>query len=215
MIEVFPVINCPDLECVIKELHQFEKFATWVHLDVADGKFTFHKTWNEPSLWPDLKSRLSLEVHCMVDDPETHAAAWLKAGAKRVIVHHEVLSAASAGRILDAARKKGAAAMIAINPETPAERLRPYFKEWRAFQVLSVHPGLAGQNFLPLVVPKISFLRREMPDAIIEVDGGMNEKTARLVREAGANVITSSKYVLESPDSRKAYDELRKALARA
>ncbi|MDZ7343821.1 MAG: hypothetical protein ONA90_04845 [candidate division KSB1 bacterium] len=209
--QVLPVINCLDLECVIKTLQQIERFLPpdgWIHLDIADGRFTFHKTWNEPSLWPNLRCSHSLEVHLMTEEPAATARGWLENGARRIIVHYEVLTADGFKTLLNLTNAYGAEVMLAFNPETPAEALRPYFGRLKSYQVLAVHPGAAGQTFLPLVLPKISFLRREVPDAKIEVDGGITPAIAKKVKEAGATAITSAYYVLAAHDPAAAYIEL-------
>lgn len=210
---VLPVINCLDLDCVLKTLHKIERFLPadgWVHLDVADGRFTFHKTWNEPGMWPKLKCAHSLEVHLMVEEPEKMAEDWLKAGAKRLIIHQESVAEEGMKQILNLTHAYGAEVMLALNPETPAETLRMWFGRVKSYQILSVHPGTAGQAFLPLTLLKIRFLREELPDATIEVDGGITPEIARKVKDAGADVITSSHYILAAHDPAAAYAELSK-----
>lgn len=88
------------------------------------------------------------------------------------------------------------------------EDIVPYLKNFVAFQVLAVEPGPAGQKFLPFATEKVRFIREALPDAIIEVDGGMDLETARRVKDAGADTITSSHYIFDSADPKKAYEEL-------
>lgn len=209
--QVLPVINCLDLDCVVKTLHKIERFLPedgWIHLDVADGRFTFHKTWRDPAMWPKLKCSHSLEVHLMAEEPEKIAEDWLKAGARRLIVHRESVSEPELKRILSLAYAYGAEVMLAVNPETPAEALRPYFGRVKNYQILSVHPGTAGQAFLPLAVPKVRFLREELPGATIEVDGGVTPEIAKKLKDAGADLVTSSHYILAAHDPAAAYAEL-------
>jgi len=223
--EVIPVINQPDLERVTRTLAALERFlpaGQRVHLDVADARFTFHKSWSDADLWPKLRSPYALEVHLMAEEPEKLAAEWLKAGAKRIIVHYETLRDPKMhhhsfrpekvfGEILSAVRAAGAELMLAVNPETPVESIRPLLADVSGFLVLAVHPGLAGQSFLPIVFDKIRLLRRERPDAKITVDGGVNAELARKVREAGADAVTSASYILENGDPASAYQELSQA----
>jgi ribulose-phosphate 3-epimerase len=218
---VFPVINCLDLECVVKTLHKIERFLPedgWIHLDIADGRFTFHKTWNDPEMWPKLKCSHSLEVHLMVEEPEKIVDDWLRAGAKRLILHYESISEGGSHiphapgerikQILNLTYAYGAEVMLALNPETPPEALRPWFGKIKNFQILSVYPGAAGQSFLPFSLSKIRFLREEVPDATIEVDGGITPEIAKKVKAAGADIITSSHYILAAHDPARAYEEL-------
>lgn len=210
--KVIPAINCQykDFECVAEKVRAAEKFSDWVHLDVADAKFTYNKTWDEAARWPELKTKLNLEVHLMVEEPEKISELWLKAGAKRLIVHLETISEKSFREISALAKNFGAEIMISSNPETPAEDMRPYFGKISGFQVLAVHPGLAGQKFQASALEKIKFLRRELPNATIEVDGGVNLETAKLVKDAGADVVAAASYVFGSDNPEKAYQELSK-----
>lgn len=220
MLHVIPSINCPsrDFQCVERKVRLAESFSTWAHLDIADGAFTFAKSWNDPEAWGRLYTKLTLEVHLMLVDPMTAFEEWLKAGAKRIIVHVESLDelarrhggsafarARELGRL---AAQGGASFMLAINPETPAYRLTPFLGMFSEFQILAVHAGPAGQRFLPIVIPKIQWLREHAPDATIEVDGGIVPETARLVREAGADIVVAGSYTLGSEDPKGAYEEL-------
>jgi len=143
----------------------------------------------------------------MVQDPEKVLEPWLRAGAKRAIVHVERLK--DSAFIHRACGAYHAEAMLASNPETTSETLRPHLTTWSAFQVLSVNPGSNGQKFLPVVLDKIRFLRAEAPHAIIEVDGGINLETAMLVKACGADTIVSASYVLDAHDPAAAFRELK------
>lgn len=209
---VLPVINCPDVECAQKKMAIVKTFlrdGDLVHLDIADGSFAAHKTWNDPLGWVGLKSPFGLEVHLMVNNPEKYADDWFTAGARRVIVHAEALTPQSMREIFSAAeRHHQAEVVLSSKPETAMEDLEPYIKYFSAFQILAVEPGPADQNFLPFVAEKIRLLREVTPNATIEVDGGMNPETARLVKNAGADTITSSHYIFAAANPGAAYKEL-------
>ena len=210
--QVIPAINCHlgDAKCVEEKVRAAEKFADWIHLDVADGKFTFNKTWADLTAWAHFRTKLNLEVHLMVEGPERYIVSWLAAGAKRFVVHVETLTMETAKSIIAEAKKRGAGAMLTLNPETPAEALRPYFKLFSYYQVLSVNPGFAGQKFLPMSLDKLRFLRRELPDAKIQIDGGVNLETGKLAREAGADILLAASHIFNSNDPKKAYESLKK-----
>ncbi|HEY5221087.1 MAG TPA: hypothetical protein VIJ29_03005 [Candidatus Paceibacterota bacterium] len=209
--KVIPVINCPDVECVQKKLEiakTFLKEGDLVHLDATDGSFAPNKTWADPLEWVKLKSPFGLEVHLMVDHPEEYADDWLAAGARRLIVHAESLSAQSMHQILGAAERYKAEIMLSSKPESEAEDIAHYIKHFHSFQVLAVEPGPAGQIYLPFTDDKIRFLREESPNATIEVDGGMSPLTVWRVKELGADTIVSSSYIFGSADPKHAYQEL-------
>ena len=146
----------------------------------------------------------------MVEEPERHAEEWIAAGAKRLIVHAEVLNEHSAKGIAQMAGKRGVEVMLSSNPHTTTAELWPYLKLFKEYQVLAVDPGPAGQKFLPVVLQKIRFLRNFAPNAKIEVDGGMTPETAREVKAAGADTVVSSTYIFGSDDPKKAHKQLKK-----
>ena len=206
--EIIPAINCQDQEEVAGRAEEISGFAEWAHIDVSDAKFTFNKSWGDAAAWPKIGRNLNLEVHLMVEDPEKEIDAWLRVGIKRLIIHLEAISEKTFAEIKEKADREKVELMLAIKPETPAEKLMAYFKKVSEFQVLAVYPGPSGQKFQTLVAKKIKFLRHEMPNATIEVDGGINEETAKLVKSAGADMAVSSSYIFNSPDPKAAYEKL-------
>ncbi len=215
MLEVLPVVNCPygDDDCALAKLAKIEKFSKWIHLDVADGIFTFNKSWGSPAAWQKLHSPLKLEVHLMFAEPETQVEAWLKAGAKRIVVHAEALEkSGSADFILKKCALHKATPILALNPETTLEMAEPLLALFQDFQVFAqAHPGPAGQPFLINVLPKMKMLRARFPDAIIEVDGGIVPETAAKVHASGADTVVSGSYIFKSDDPKQAYEALKRS----
>ena len=208
---IIPVINCPDRACAEKTIALARTFlhaGDFVHVDVTDGAFSAHKTLDDPAAWAEMKKTFNLEIHLMVVHPEEHIASWCATGAKRIIVHVETVTPESARKILAACLEKGVETVLASNPETPIETIRPYLGLFSKFLVLAVHPGPAGQLFNPLVLEKIKALKQGGA-IMIEVDGGMNHETVKLVKDAGADIATSGAYIFNSSDPQKAYEELK------
>lgn len=208
--EVIPAINCHlnETECVKEKVKTAEMLDGWVHLDITDGRFTYNKTWNSSEEWRKIGTGLDLEVHLMVEDPLEAAREWLLVGAKRVIVHLEVLNLDLADRVISLIKQYKAEPVLAFNPETRVGSNPEIESRFLSFLVLCVHPGLAGQNFLPLNLEKISALREKYPQAAIEVDGGINNITGKLAKEAGANILISASYIFESKNPQASYAEL-------
>ncbi len=206
--EIIPAINCQNEEEVAERAQKISGFADWAHIDVSDARFTFNKSWGDARAWPKVGSDLNLEVHLMVEEPEKEIDAWLRVGVKRLIVHLEAVNEKTLAEIKEKTDKEKVELMLSIRPETPAEKLMVYFNYISEFQVLAVFPGPSGQNFQPLVAKKIKFLRHEMPNATIEVDGGINEETAKLAKDAGADIAISASYIFNSPDSEMAFKKL-------
>lgn len=215
MIKVIPAINSDDFDIVESRIVSANKFLShggWVHIDVVDGEFAPNTTWDNPHdlgklihSHPEF-SLINFEIHLMVSGPEEVAEAWLKAGAKRIIAHVEVIH--DHHFLLEKCDEYEAEFMMAISPETPVERLSPYLSSNKYFQILAVKPGLAGQEFKPEVINKIRTLREKAPNAKIEVDGGINPETLKLCKSAGADLFVSASYIFGSREPAKAYKEL-------
>ncbi len=214
---VIPAVNAADRSEAERQLQIVSGFAHWAHLDVVDGRFAPNVTWGSPEEFKKLKTEnlkldmLNFEIHLMVRNPEEAAAAWVKI-ADRIIVHVEAMEDRRA--ILKAAEGSGTEVMLAVEPKTPNAKLEPHLSSFKFFQVLAVPPGRAGQRFDPNAVDRIKFLRARAPDAIIEVDGGINPDTAGICRDAGAHIFVASSYILGSSDPGAAYQELVRAVER-
>ncbi len=227
--KIIPAINCIDFSCVSHKFLEASKFLPkdgWLHIDIADARFTYNKTWNNPQELTQLflkhpEFKFNLEVHLMVEEPEKEIGEWIKAGAKRIIVHLESLIDSKArgkdfdpkiviAKIFSATSSSGAEVMLSTNPETKLENYKDYLDYFFAFQVLAVRPGLAGQKFLPSVIEKIKFLREQFSNAKIEVDGGINLEIGKLAKEAGADEIVVASYIFDSSDPKNKYEELLK-----
>ncbi len=210
---VIPSINCADIRGVrdrIAVLKNILEPGAYVHLDVTDGVFSRHATWGDPRGWMELGAPFALEVHLMVEFPVEYADDWFSAGAKRLIVHAETLSPPVLHALRELADRHRGELALTSRPETTSDELVPFVSQFARFQVLSVAPGSAGQQFLPFALEKIRFLRDASPDATIEVDGGMTPETARLAKSAGADALVSAHYLFDNADPKKAFEELTK-----
>jgi len=143
----------------------------------------------------------------MVEDPEAVIEGWLEAGARRVIVHLESLR--NPEFVLEICKKYEAEPILSIDPSVSVDEATPYLKDFNFFQILSVFPGPSGQEFKEDSIDKIVSLRGRVPTAKIEVDGGVNDRTARLAKDAGADILVSGNYIFGSPNPRAAYEKLK------
>ncbi len=181
-------------------------FSEWLHLDVSDGKFTSYISWGNPDELRLMRPKAKIEVHLMVINPDEVVESWLRAGAKRVIVHIE--SAKDPLKILELCHSYEAEAMLAVEPETPVEKLVPFARSFSFFQILDVYPGPSGQKFQVQSLDKLKFLRAQLPDATIEMDAGIDPATAKLCLDAGANILVAGSYIFENSDPQAAFSEL-------
>lgn len=186
--------------------------ADWHHVDVMDGHFVPNLSYGIP-LVRALKglSRLPLDVHIMVSNPDQVAMDYVKAGADYLVFPIE--SAVHPHRLIQCIQEAGAKAGIAINPGTPLEAIDELLPFVDLVNVMSVNPGFGGQSFIPQCINKIERLRRRLdelaPKVLIEVDGGINQETSEKVRMAGADVLVAGTYVYGAEDRQQKIQSLR------
>ena len=181
--------------------------ADRIHVDVMDGHFVPNLSMG-PAVVKALRPRtkLPLEVHLMIEEPARYAEAFIKAGADRLIVHQEVLS--DPVHMIQDIRARHTSVGMVINPETPVDVLEPYIAVIDLALCMTVHPGFGGQSFLPESPGRIRQLReiidRLNPACELEVDGGIDQKTAMECLRSGANVFVAGTSIFGAPDGPEA-----------
>jgi ribulose-phosphate 3-epimerase len=177
--------------------------ADRIHVDVMDGRFVPNITFG-PLVVESLRpiTRLPLEAHLMVEPPEDFVEGFARAGADLIIVHPE--STPHLHRVIQQIHGLGKKAGASINPATPASVLSEVLHHLQLVLVMTVNPGFGGQEFIPETLSKIRQIRGEIRarglDCDVEVDGGIYADTARLVAEAGANVLVAGSAVFHSKE---------------
>ena len=209
MVEIIPAINAETWDEVVKKIRLVESFADWVHIDVADGTFTQNTLWHNPIDLVGFETKCSVEIHLMEDRPEERIEAWLHPPVKRIIVHYEVTH--DFDFVLNECRKDGVAVGLSVASHTSWACLKPYAEKVDLLQILSVHAGLAGQEFERHNLSKIKHLRAFAPHATIEVDGGIVPGIADDCARAGADILVSENYIFSHPSPKMAMKELQMA----
>lgn len=186
--------------------------ADYVHLDVMDGNFVPNITFGAPmcrALRPC--SELVFDAHLMVAEPSKWIADFAQAGADIITVHYE--ADAHVHRTLQLVRSYGKKAGIALNPATSHTAVEYLLDSVDMVLVMSVNPGFGGQKFIGSSLKKIEAIRKMIDSrglsVDIEVDGGVNEETARLCREAGANVLVAGNAVFKAENRREMISKIR------
>jgi len=217
---IAPSILSADFARLGEEIQKVERAgADLIHFDVMDGHFVPNLSIGIPVLESVRKiTRLPLDAHLMISEPERYVEAFVKAGANSVSVHCEVCPdiPAMAQRI----RGLGARASIGINPETDAERVLPFASHLDMILVMSVHPGFGGQEFIPAALDKLRLIRRELKrrgleKIDVEIDGGVKLDNIGDVKAAGANVFVSGSGIFGRADYAKIIAAMRARVAQA
>ncbi|WP_038091735.1 ribulose-phosphate 3-epimerase [Tumebacillus flagellatus] len=213
-IRIAPSILSADFSKLGEEIASVEQGgADWLHVDVMDGHFVPNITIG-PLVVEAIKphTKLPLDCHLMITNPDTYIPAFAKAGADVITVHVE--ASPHLHRTLQLIRSLGVKAGVALNPHTPISLIEHVLTDLDMVLLMTVNPGFGGQKFIQNVVPKIKDLRRvldaqNLQHVEIEVDGGINEETSRIVRDAGANVLVAGSAVYNAADRREAISRIR------
>ncbi|MFW6214894.1 MAG: ribulose-phosphate 3-epimerase [Alkalispirochaetaceae bacterium] len=177
--------------------------ADWIHVDVMDGHFAPNLGF-APKTVADIRglTKLPLDVHLMVDNPETMIAPFAEAGADRITFHIE--ASVHAHRTCRVIRNLGCLVGLSLVPSTPLEMVRELLPEIDLLLVMTVNPGFGGQALIPSCLEKVgraAGMRRERGVGfLIQVDGGINEETYRDAIDAGAEVLVSGSSFFNAPD---------------
>jgi ribulose-phosphate 3-epimerase len=215
MIEIAPSILSADFTRLGEEIATIERGgAAVVHVDVMDGHFVPNITIGLPVVRA-LKqaTQLPLDTHLMITNPGLYAEQFVEAGASMVSVHVEIDP--HLHRTLEAIRKKGAMAGVAINPATPLVMLEEALPYADFILLMSVNPGFGGQKFIKTSLDKVRRLRRMIDErglkTRIEIDGGIDRHNIAEIAAAGAEIIVAGSAVFNEADPAQAVRELREA----
>ena len=213
---IAPSILSADFKKLGEEIALVESLgAEYLHFDVMDGHFVPNISFGVPVLQSISKCHQMInDVHIMISEPKKYIEKFYNAGADIITFHYEACEDQDEVQdVIDMIHSLGIKAGMSIKPGTPVEVVQPFLEDLELVLVMSVEPGFGGQSFIPESLDKISYLRK-MIDlngylCLVEVDGGINEKTAKLCRDAGVDILVAGSYLFGNPDIEERMESLR------
>ena len=216
MAKVAPSILSADFSKMGEEVENIvEAGADYIHLDVMDGKFVDNITFGFKMI-KDLRKLTSavFDVHLMIDEPETYVDRFIESGADIITVHLEAVKKPII-EVVKKIRARGVKSAVSIKPKTDVNLLKPLIPYVDMVLIMSVEPGFGGQAFIESSLDKVKavkeMIKAENRDIEIEIDGGINEKTAAAAVSAGVDVLVAGSYVFKAEDRKKAITFLKNA----
>ncbi len=210
---VAPSILSADFAYMGEAVKNLKKWgADWVHCDVMDGKFVPNITFGMPMVKAIRKETdMTLDVHLMIDSPETYIPRFIEAGADIVTFHAETCS--NVGETLEYIRSQGKKAGLVLNPDIEVDTILPYVDKVDVVMLMGVFPGFGGQKFITSVLDKINRLRELSKGRfLIELDGGVTVSNVKEMVERGVEVVVAGSSVFGAADPAQAVKDIKNCL---
>ncbi len=207
---ISPSILSADFADLKKDIKKVEPFVKWLHIDVMDGHFVPNISIGVPVVKSVRKAtNLFLDTHLMIENPQKYIEAFYRAGSNLITVHYEA-TLDKTEEIINQIKSFGLKAGLSIKPKTKVSDIKKYIDLCDLILVMTVEPGFGGQEFMADCALKIREIKEfsNKKDLIIQVDGGINDKTAKICSELGANSLVAGSYIYKADNIENAIKSL-------
>lgn len=213
---IAPSILSADFNNLKEEIKLVESLkAEYLHFDVMDGHFVPNISFGQPVLKCIAHSHSMInDVHIMISEPKRYAKEFIDSGANILTFHYEACKdIKEVEEVIDIIHSNGAKAGLSVKPNTPVEVIYPVLHKLDLVLIMSVEPGFGGQKFIPSALDKISKVKKLILEkgyqCLVEVDGGINEETGKLCKEAGVDILVAGSYLFGHEDIKERINKIR------
>lgn len=208
MILVSPSILSADFANLQRDIKRVEPYVSWLHIDVMDGHFVPNISIGVPVVKSIRKiTNLFLDTHLMIENPIKYVDAFSDAGSDLITFHYEATKDKTIETI-EKIKSRNVKVGLSIKPKTNPDEIKDYINLVDLVLVMTVEPGFGGQKFMDDCANKIKEIRKINSDVIIQVDGGINDKTAKICTDLGANSLVAGNYIYSADNIEQAINKL-------
>ena len=204
---IIPAILTDNFEEFASQLKRIEPFFSFVQIDVMDGEFVPNKSFPQRLEINDLEPDVKLELDLMVKNPIAEIEKWKEVEAVANVVFH-IESDSDPKKCIELIKQNGWKAGLSLNPETSLEKIEPYLDLVDEILFMTVHPGKQHGQFIPEVLEKIKDVKKNHPNTLCSIDGGVNKDTILLAKQAGADKLYVGSAIIQSDDVETTHQEL-------
>lgn len=204
---IVPAILTNSFDEFANQVKRTSPFFSSIQIDVLDGTFLPNKTFSERAELNNVNSEAYFELHLMVKDPVAEIAKWSEIDSVTSAVFH-IEAGVNAEECIQVIKQKNWKVGVALNPETPIEKIMPYADLVDEVLFMTVHPGQQGAQFIPEVLEKVKEFKKLYPQVTCSADGGINKDTVKLCQEAGLDKLYIGSAITTSDDVESAHQEL-------
>lgn len=214
MNRVIPTIFAVTKKDFNERFNKLIRISKRIHVDIMDGKFVKSRSSPIANIPPLGKYKNIFEAHLMVNQPDNYLTKLKSKGFKKIIFHYEALKQQEIPLFARAIKKLNLVPVLAINPETSVKQIKPLLPSLKEIMLMGVHPGREYQNLIPTTLKRIREIKKINKRVIIQIDGGINEKTIVQVTKAGADFVNSGSYISDAKNPKETINKLNNLLSK-